>query len=268
MGIFDIALAVSAVIGITLIAVILFRKTVFTTVTVKVTNPNPLYSETNPPPWYAFAFHPGDKELDAAGRVQAEILDTFAYPSYDNKKIVFLKLRVRAVYSRSKKQLTYKGKPLIVGSEMRVELTNQLVDGVVTEMESAPSPYQDKYLTVKTELLEYNPVFLETDGVDEFKANAIRVGDTMKDNNGTTLVTVLDKSVVPADRYITNERFVTVVQDPKKKHVTLTVKIKAQELRGEQFFLYTFPVKVGDALPISLPNITIAPIITELLSVE
>ena len=59
-SVFDIALAASAVIGIALIAVILFRKTTFTTVTVKVTNPNPLYSETNPPPWYEFAFRAGD----------------------------------------------------------------------------------------------------------------------------------------------------------------------------------------------------------------
>jgi hypothetical protein len=268
MGIFDIALTISAIVGIALVAFILFRKTTFTTVTIKITNPNPLYSDTNPPSWYAFAFRAGDKELDSTGQVQVEILDTSAYPSYGNKKIVFLKLRVRAVYSGSKKQFTYKGKPLIVGSELHVELTNQLIDGVITEIENMPSPYQNKYITLKADLLEYNPVFQETDGVDEFKANAIHVGDAMKDNNGTMLATVLDKSVIPADRYITSQGFVTIVPDPKKKHVTLTLKIRVQEWHGDQLFLYTFPVKVGEELPLNLPNVSIAPIITDLLGTE
>jgi len=268
MGIFDIALTASAVVGIALLAFFLFRKTTFTTITVRITNPNPLYSGANPPTWYASAFHKGDKELDTVGTTQAEILEVHAYSLDETRQIVFLKLRVRAVYSRSKNQYTYKGNPLIIGSSIHLEFTNNLVDGIVTEIANAPTPYKEKMITVQATMLEYNPIYPETDGVDDFKANAIQVGDTMKDNNGKVIATIVNKSVAPADRYVTNQGTVSVVPDPLKKHVSLTILVRTYELNGVALFLYSFPVQVGGTLPLDLPNITIGPTITDIVSVQ
>lgn len=265
LSLFDYAIIAGAILFLLFLFIVLFRKTTSITFTMKVTNPNILYSNDNPPYWYAYSLQKGDAERDSFGKIRAEIQNVQIYPINPNRKVVFLKVSVLAVFNKSKKQYSYKGKPIIVGSNIRLELQNNLIDGVITETGLNSLPYEEKELLISAKVVNLEPVYQETEGVGSYIADAIHVGDSIKDASGNTILKIIDKQTQPADRYVmTSDGRVFVTPDPKKKDVYLTLMAKVKEIQGEEYFLDSIRVRVGEELPIDLPNITIYPVITDI----
>jgi len=266
LGLFEMTLIGFGIISVITFGVILFRKTTYLTITVQVTEPNVLYTkDRNPPFWYAAMLKPGTIETDSLGIKNAEILGVRYYPTETTDKIVFIKLRIRSVYNKSKNQHSYKGKPLLVGSSIRVEFQNNIIDGIIVESDRLQSPYQEKTMFIRVKLIYLNAVYKETEGSPAYIANAINIGDSMQDSNGKTILTVMEKDVEPADRYITDNGALNVVKDPLRKDIHLTLKITSQQINNDNYFLYTYKVKINQFILLELPNITFFPIITEIL---
>ncbi len=242
---------------------------------VKISPPDLFRTERDVPFWLANNLQKGDKEVDSFGRKVAEITDIRAVdmpnqsvtnPITQNNKNVYIKVKLRVVKDRQKGTYQFKSKQLAVGSPIELNFPRVLLTGVVTFVSGVPDNriWEDKI--VETRLVIFSNVFPETLGVQPWIAEAIEVGDKMKDSQGRTVAEVLDKRVTPAEKIVTTaDGRVFVGQDPTKKDVFLTLKLKTYKQEEVNYFLDNLKVKVDEDIILSLPQIELAPKITRII---
>lgn len=264
-GLFEIIVAGIAVVALMAFAVIFFRKTEYIPIVIRVTNSNFLYIGDNPPSWYAQALAVGSSEYDGLQQQQAVVEKTLYYPVDETHKALFLTMKVKAVYTRTKKQYSYKGRPLIVGGPIRFELQNQLVDGVILRVgKQVDTPSRE--LTVNARLMNDTGANSGTNGVSPYVADAVNVGDTIRDSAGTELAKITGKTVKPALRYtFPANGDILVREDPLLKDVFLTIKLKVDVINGEEYFMNVARIRVNSRVYLEMPTITIFP---EIMSIE
>lgn len=267
LTLFDIALIGTLIMVLLIAGIILFRKNEFVDLTMRITNNNVLYSDHNPPLWYAYTLKKGSTEKDSIGRIQSEIINVQMYPLEPGNKAVFVNLRLNAVYNKSKQQYSYKGKPLLIGSGLRVELQNHLIEGVITDIANQSIPREEKTIILKAKVIDTNPVYGETEGVSQYIADAININDSVVDYQNNKILTIIDKKVVPSERYTFNSAGgILLNTDPKRVDVYLTLKTKVRHILNEDYFMGLIRIRVGGTIPIDLPKITIYPVVTDIFS--
>lgn len=241
---------------------IFFRRSSYTTIALKVTERNILYLNNSPPYWYVDYLQKGIQEKDGLGRVTAELIDIYSYDSNLDKKAAYLTIKLKTVYSRRNNENKYKGTTIAVGEGLRINFQNLLVEGIVTKVEGMKIEYPEKELIVKTGLFyEYN-AFREIEGVKPFLAEAIKVGDTVKDSKGTIVAKLIEKKVLPAKRYTFDyQGNVFQKNDPQFVDLLLVFKIKTKEVNGRSFFLDDNPVLINSVLPIHFQQVDLYPTI-------
>ncbi len=266
LTIFDyisIALAMGIVI---ILGLFFFRRVEWVEVEVKIAPDDFFWTEREPPYWLANSINVGDQELDGLGRKVVEVLETRIYESAEDKKDIYLKLRLRAVRDSRKQQYLFKSKPLEVGSPIKLRFSQVFLTGLVTYIEGIPDTrvWEDK--VVEARIVEWFDVFPETLGALPWKAEAVKIGDQMKDTRGRMVAEVLEKTVKPAEKIVvTADGRVFVRRDPIKKDVTLVVKLKTFEQEGVNYYLDDVKVKVGSSIPLFLPEVDIWPEITKII---
>lgn len=225
----------------------------------------------------AYDIQPGMKETDVFGRVASEVLRVTSFDQpvresqYTPKKTVYVTLRLRAAYNGKTDQYRYQGTILQSGDWARFTVRSFIISGIITQIPvhavQPPVPIVMK-MQLKTEGQFNSDQFHETTGVDRYIADAITVGDRVVDSEGTILAEVLEKNVTRASR-ITFDQYggVHVQEDPRKYDIFLTVRVFAQQLGTEFYYLDSVRLKVNATVPIFLPHIDIEPRITEIMSV-
>lgn len=220
----------------------------------------------------------GMKEVDLFGRVVAEVVKvrSFSQPQtesvYLNKKTVYVTLRLRAQYNKQKKQYRFQGTVLQASDWLRVTIQSTIVNGVLVmvPVKELPPPH---YVTLKTQIKLENPFlyepFNETTGVDPYTADAISVGEKATDSDGFVLAEVLEKTVRPAS-IIVGDQYGNIFerQHPRKVDIFLTIRVAAQMIDDQLYYLDTIPLQVNLPLPLFLKNITVEPRIIEIVSIE
>src|SRR3989304_6557842 len=149
---FDYLLIALLLFGLIFFAYVLFRTPKYITVTVKVGEENIAFPREGVRDWFEQLFYKGMSEVDGLGNKQAEVLDIFSYDVKPNKKAVYLKLRVRGVYSKASNQYTYKGKPVLVGQPIRLNMGGVLVEGLITDMEGGLDPREKVTLRLEAKI--------------------------------------------------------------------------------------------------------------------
>lgn len=267
---FDRAIIIAFLILASAFFVFLFRKVTYTTIKLRLTERDVLYTYNAPPSWFVNLFKPGMTEKDFLGRPEAKIIDVYSYDNPNgppnNQKIIYLTITLKTVYSKKKNTYTYKGDPLIVGGPLRINFDKILAHGLIVEMQGLQNNYQTKSVTIKVQIKDFNPVFLETSGIDQDLADAIRVGDRVRDSSGDTIAEILEKEVRPA-RKTTIDFYGNPHEtiDPRRKDVYLTLRIKAKEINDELYFFDDIRIKINSVIFLNFPNVTISPTITDIL---
>lgn len=219
------------------------------------------------PYWAAGKISVGDCELDGLGRKVAEVLSVRQFEGGKSWETdLRLKLRLRGVWDRKKKQYLFRSKPLGIGSYLTLNLSQVLIEGYVTNIEGTPDTrfWEDKI--VEARLVTLSEVFPETIGVFPWEAEAVKVGDQMKDAQGEIVAEVLEKIVKPAKRIVTSQNGKIFVQsDPVKKDVILKIKLKTTKKGEINYFLEDTKVKIGERFSLHLPAISLYPVITKVL---
>lgn len=266
LTIFDyISIALAAGV-IVILGLFFFRKLEWVEVEVRVAPADFFWSEKKPPYWLANNISVGDFELDSLGRKVAEVLEIRVFERGEDKKAVYLKVKLRAVKNRRKNQYLFKSKPLGIGSSIELRLSRVFLTSLVTFIEGVPDTRVWEEKIVRVRWMIRSDVFPETLGVMPWKAEAVKVGDQMRDTQGRVVAEVLEKRVRPAEKIvITANGRVFVRLDPIKKDVTLMVKLKTFKQQGVDYFLDDFKVKVGSSIFLSLPEIDISPEITNII---
>ncbi len=270
LKVFDWVLIGVALVAVIIFAVIFFRKTTYITATISVGEDSMGYGgwwDTGPKKWLANSFYKGQKEKDGLGRVQAEVLDIFAYDKTPARKSVYLKVKLNTVYNRGTNTYTYKGMPVLVGSLLKLDLENVHAEGYITEMQGFPSLAPKQTITVEAQIREDNPVYSGTSGTKDYVANALQTGDKVYDNNGNPIITVRNVKVVPAEASVpTSDGRLIKTTDPLRKDVFLTLEVVVQKAGNNFYFLNDIPIIIDQQIPINTSKASVFAVVTRFVS--
>ena len=271
---FDLITVSIVVIGIFVFALIFFRKSSSITVTVNVGQNDAISYTTflNRPStrsWFASLFHEGMVEKDGLGRIQAEVKDVYIYDRSPSIQTIYLKTKLKAIYSKSSNTYTYKGTPVLVGSKIKMDLEGVHVEGLVTNIEGLNNEKEVRKVVVESQLREDNPIFQGTVGTKDYLADSISIGDVVLDNNGNVILKILDKRVVPAKQIVTTSDGRVLAKDhPTRKDIYLSLEIRTTIIGGQNYFLDDLPVLVDQPIPVNTSKYSIFPIVTKFISDE
>lgn len=268
--IFDWILIGFSIIAVIVFIFLFFRKSTYLTVVVSVKDDSSFYNnwwgDEGVKYWFASYFQKGQKERDGFGRSQAEVLNVYSYDRTATNKNVYLEVRLKTVYVRSTDSYTYKGSPVLVGSTIKLNLDKAYAEGIISNIEGSYNDLSKRKIIVEAQLREENSTFLGTAGTKEYVADAIKVGDVVKDSNGTTIMRILDKKISPAETTITtNIGQVLRGFDPVKKDVFLTIEIEADKVEEKYYFLYDIPILIDQPIPINTTTVSIFPVVTKFI---
>lgn len=260
-------LVFALMIVILLVAFIFFyRKSEYITIKVKVASPSlfyPVFNWTDPYPssWYAQNFKAGDIEKDTLGRVTAQILNVQSFDITATKKLVYLKMKVRAVYDSRTKSYTARGKKIVFGTMLRFDMSGVSFDGYVVDF---PGSKLNKDVKIEKREIEVFSHGL-MDNVNGFNPRifeSVKVGDTVKDSDGQVIATVKKVILGPAMRITTDDQGrVYMRQDPFYKDLNLTLDIQLKEINGELYIYDDLPIRIGMEIPITFNTLALNPIV-------
>lgn len=266
LTLFDKIIIALVILGVIIFAYIFFRKTSYITVTLKVGEDNIYYPFGNSTaPYMQQLFYTGMKEKDGFGGVQAEVLNVKSYMLSPNNATVYLLAKLKTTYTKSNDQHSYKGTPVLVGSQLSLYLDGVSIDALVTNIDEKNNILNKKTIIAEAKMINQNSTFLETTGIDQFIADAINVGDTEVDSQNEIAIKVLKKTVKPAIKTVVNSSGRVFTQlDPTRKDVTLMLEINAIIINDKYYIFYNHPISVGEGVPICTPKICYYPTITKI----
>jgi hypothetical protein len=208
-----------------------------------------------PPPYYWLypRLVKGAKEYDVLKKPVVEILD-IVYQGQDNRKIAWMKARIKVKKNYRTETYTFKQQLVQVGKTITIVPNNVSVVAQVIGIEGQESLWNPEQVVVYGRLLK----------VRQWVADAIVVGDTMKDNEENVVAVVLEKKVEQAE--IVTETWLgepLLRRDPLEFDVTVKMRIRAQRDGDMLYFNFYQPVQPGQEIDVQLSGITIKPEITE-----
>lgn len=266
LTIFDWLVILVVFAGLIFLSSFILKKEKWVKVEVKVSPGEWWWEIKSPPYWLADRIKKGDRQYDGLGRTVAEVLETRIYEAEGERKRIYLTLNLKVEINKRKKKFVFNHRPLEIGKDINLELGATGFKGLVTYIEGVPDLRIWEEKVVKARWMILSDVFPETMGVMPWKAEAIKVGDQMRDTQRRVAAEVLNKEVRPAEKIVvTSDGRVFVRQDPIKKDVFLTLKLKTFKQNGINYFLDDIKVKVDQSIPLYLPNIDLWPTITEIV---
>lgn len=253
----DVILIALIAIGFIGFFVFFYRKPQYVTIKVKVTDQDVLYAYTQPQAWYANRFEAGDTEINTLGQKISEITNVETFNVTSDKKVVYLTIKIKALFDSRTKLYSAKGKQLAFGIPLRFTTSKITFDGIVTEF---PGSEHQKNVTVGT-----TRVTTLARNIEPAIALSLRAGDTIIDSNKTLLATIENLAIRPAEKVTqTSAGDLLLRYDPLYKDVVMTVTVRTKTVFGETFAFDSVPVKIGEALPLNFPLISLFPFITNI----
>jgi hypothetical protein len=227
---------------------VLFRKQSEIKVVVKVNEESMMYQVGGVPNWFAQFLHVGMKEVDVFGKPMAEVKEMKAYYAADQRSVVYLVVSLKAVYSVSNRQYTYKGKNILVGSTIQLPLNNLLVNGLIIDIDGSLKNNLKK-ISAEAKIRTIDPTFPQTEGVPPYIADSVQQGDVMKDSLGRPAIKIVKKTEEDAKMtVVTANGDVLLQRQPLRKDVSLELEIWGEKL-GDRYFLFgdtNFPIIVSN----------------------
>ena len=270
---FDWILIGLGLLAILIFAVVFFRRSSYKIVTIEVAQESTFawagWDTSGSKMWFSELFHVGMKEKDGLGQTKAELLDIFSYEKMPDRITVYLTTKLKVVYNRASNTYTYKGSPVLVGSKVKVTLDNLLVEGLITDIEGVSDKRERRIITVEAQIREESSTYLETSGTKAYIADAIKMGEEIKDNKGNIIIKVIKKRVEPAKKVVVTSDGRTLLRtDPVRKDVYLTLEINALKIGERYFLLNDIPIVVDYGIPINTPQLSLFPVVTKFISVQ
>jgi len=273
LTLFDKVLAVLFLFGVIFFAYVFFRKSTIVTINVKVGEDNVRYEpwvrEVGTRVWFSQLFYEGIKETDGLGRTMAEVTSIRSYDTLPSRKAVYLTTKVKAVYNRASNQYTFKGKALLIGSPIKLNLGRLLVEGLVTGIEGVSDPREKQTLLVEAQIREETPTYPDSNGTRDYVADAIHIGDEIKDDRGNITIKIIEKKVENAKRLVTTSDGRTVIGvNPLRKDVYLKMEISAIKIYDRYYLFDDLPILIGNGIPINTPTLSVWPEVSKVTVVR
>lgn len=238
--------------------IFLFRRASYIVITVKAGEDSIVWPRSGIPSWYLGLLKKGLIEKDLIGRPHVEILDVYSYPSPltdPNKNMLFITLKIRAVYSKSTNSYVFNSRPVQIGNTIRISPGNILIDGLITNIEGIPDSRIRKTVRANAQMIYETAAYPSSYGVYPYLAESIEVGDEVKDSKGETIIKIVAKRVEDAKRTVVTDSGKTfIAHDPLKKDVYLTLELKVTQLGNDYYLFDDLRLVTGLSIPIQLPK--------------
>lgn len=245
-----------------------FRREVkFITIKFKVTDENVLYARNSPTNEYALGFITGDVERDELGRVISEITGVESYKTSPDQQVVYLDIKLKAVYNPRKQQYSLQGKSIIYGESFAFSFGKTRFKALVVDFPGfrTTNSIKSEKTIVKAQLRVENRQFSDVYGVPGYVAHAVSKGDTVTDTKGNVLLRILDVTTTPAKRLVmSNSGQPYMVDDPYLMDLYYSIELSTKNINGKIYMFDYLPVLINNAIPINLNTISIWPTITEI----
>jgi hypothetical protein len=217
------------------------------------------------PYWVVDKITAGSTQYDSLGQKNLEILNVKRW-GFQNED-TWVKASVKAKYKPSQKKYTYLYQPLEIGRYIDLTINGAYIHGVITSIEGYADTRKTYTITVDTRLIDIStPYSTSTRGVDPWVADAIEKGQTMKDTAGNIIAEILDVETKPAERVITtSDGRIVIGDDPLKRDVAMTIRLRVTKQNDTYFFLEDRPIKVGSAFPMFFKQMPLHPVVTQFL---
>lgn len=250
--------------GIIFFLYVLFRKESYITITIKVGSDHVNWSGGTISQWFSQLFYVGMKEKDGLGRTTAEILNIRSYDTSTNLRAVYANVKLKAIYNRASNQYIFRGKPVLIGSTIRLYLDRLLVDGLVTHFEGVKDTREKHTLIAEAQIRDETTVYPETSGTKDYVADALKVGEKITDLQGNTVIEILQKRVEDAKRVVvTNDGRVLIQSNPMRKDVYFTLRVQTIKIGSRYYVFDDIPVLIGIGVPLNTSTISVWPEITK-----
>ena len=269
LTIVDFAILIGGLIAIAFVFFLLFRRSTYISVTLKVGSDNINWKGGATKAWFSQFFYVGMKQLDGFGRPLVEVTDIYSYDTSPDSKAVYVTVRIKTVYNRASNQYTFNGKPVLIGSFHRLYLDKVLVEGLVTRFEGMQDVRERKKMVVEAEIREENPVFAETSGVRPYIADQLHEGEEIKDDQGNVVVKILKKNVSPAKRnLLTSDGRIINGIDVNRQDVSYTLELNAIKILNRYYVFDDVPVLVGWNVPLNTSEVSLFPEVTKIVQIK
>lgn len=264
--IFDLLVILILAGGVVFATLFLLKQEKWIKVEVKISPKEWWWDSKLPPHWLTRSLKVGQMQYDALGRTQAKIIDIRDYEYNGARRLTYVMVNLKAEYDNRTKRYKFNQRPLEIGDPIDLSFDSLGTQGAITYIEGLPDPRTWEDIIVTMRVINLDSVFPETLGIQPWRAEAIHIGDEMKDSQGRVVATILEKTEKPADKIIaTSYGNAVVVPDPLKKDVELKVKLRTSKQSTLNYFLEEFKIKAGVQIPLSLPSIDIWPEITKVV---
>jgi hypothetical protein len=201
--------------------------------------------------WNISPLSKGMKELDVTQKPLVEVLDVVTYGT-DNRKFVWMKARLKVKKNVRTNVYTFKQTEVQVGKTLTIAPNNIMLIAQVISVDGMKSVWNKKDIVVVGKMTHKY----------QWEADAIEVGDVMKDNNGDVVAEILDKQVAPHEAVTVDWRGEPLLRlDPYFKDITVTIKLRVIEDGVIQYFNFYQPVQPAQEVNIQFSKITIQPVI-------
>jgi hypothetical protein len=193
------------------------------------------WNNPDPPYWLIDPISKGAVEYDPSGNKLVEVQEVKKF-EVGERKMLWIKARIRVDTSPKSKQFRFRREPLQVGSLIYVAPNNIKIYSNVMSIEGISKPIEKHVKTVT--LKEYS--------VYPWLADAVKVGTKMVDSDGAVLAEVLEKETVLAEHTTEDWQGGThATVDPLRRDVTIRVKMQTYYSDGREYFSFFQPLKIG-----------------------
>lgn len=254
---FDAAIVATVVVVLVSFFLFFYRRAEYITIKVKVTDQEVLTAFNEPRNYYAWQFHVGDVERDVIGRVITEITDVESFSIDPERQAVYLTLRVRATYDTRTRTYSARGKTLMYGTPMRFNLNNVTFDGFVID---APNLIK---LNVEEQVVKVTAI---ARNIEPAVLRAVKVGDTMSDNQGKVLVKVNKLESFRSEQVTTDFRGNFAVRNnPLSYDLRLELDLLVKKVNGREVVMFdNYRVNIGNLVPITTSRYSLYPMIEKI----
>ncbi|MFC1646814.1 DUF4330 family protein [Patescibacteria group bacterium] len=254
-------------IGTVLLVISSLKKNRWITITIKVqiTPASVSYYGETPPYWLANQIKPGDVQYDSLGQQNLKVISVKSWGFTTPE--TWVTASVKAKYLKNQEKYVFMYQPLEIGRPINVTINGTSIRGLVTTVEGFSDERPTYDILVKARLHDdYSPYSTYTRGVNPWMADALKIGQIMKNSNGTKVAEIIDKEESDAERIVTTSSGNIILdKDPLKKDVILTVKLKVIKQNNTYIYLEDKPIKVGFSFPIYLEHVFVTPTVIEIL---
>lgn len=251
LGKYDVFKPLFLIIFITLvffIARVLLQKDQYVTVELYASGGEWWFDNPEPPYWLTDPIKKGEVEYDPQGGKLVEILDTQKF-EVGQRKMLWIKAKLKVVENKHAKQFRFRREPLQIGSVIYIAPSNIKVYCNVLSVEGTGAKMTETEHIVTLKEYEIFP----------WHADAIHVGDKMKDDEGKTIAEIIDKKTVDAEMLTTDSQGNTHVRsNPLRKDLTLKLRLKTINSAGIDYFSYFQPIKIGFYLWIPFEKVNVS----------